>query len=256
MPSSIVTTGLRDHAQVHQEGALLDVGEVQLHHVVERRVAAPGHLPVAGEAGLDRQAAHGARVVLGHLGGQGRAGAHAGELAREAVEELRELVDGVLADEAADARDARVVLDLEQRAVGLVELGQVRQALVGVGAHGAELVHVEGAHLACAPDAPDALLGVDREAGALDADGGAERDRGDDQHRYRGEREGDVEGALHEAVAQAPVGALGGAEGALGLARELGGEEGDVGCLEFIRVYITALIRLWGRRGILLGLPC
>ena len=140
----------------------------------------------------------------------------------------------MLADEAADARDARVVLDLEQRAVGLVELGQVRQALVGVGAHGAELVHVEGAHLAAAPDAPDALLGVDREAGALGADGDAERDRGDDQHRYRGEREGDVEGALREAVAQAPVGALGGAEGALGLARELGGEEGDIGCLEML----------------------
>ena len=137
-------------------------------------------------------------------------------------------------DELADARDARVVLDLEQRAVGLVELGQVRQALVGVGAHGAELVHVEGAHLAAPPDAPDALLGVDRVARALDADGDAERDRGDDQHRYRGEREGDVEGALHEAVAQAPVGAGWSLDRALGLARELGGEEGDVGCLEML----------------------
>ena len=48
-----------------------------------------------------------------------------------------------LADELPDARDARVVLDLEERAVGLVELCELRQALVGVLVHGAELVHGE-----------------------------------------------------------------------------------------------------------------
>ena len=67
--------------------------EVHGHHVVEGRVAAAPHLPVAGEAGLDGQAAHGARVVLGDLGGERRARAHAGELAHEAVQELGELVD-------------------------------------------------------------------------------------------------------------------------------------------------------------------
>jgi len=80
----------------------------------------------------DGQAAHGALVVLGHLGGERRARAHAGELAHEAVQELRELVYGVLADELADPRHARVVLDLEQRAVGLVEFLELGQALVGV----------------------------------------------------------------------------------------------------------------------------
>ena len=83
----------RDHPEVHQERALLDVGEVHGHHVVEGGVAAAPHLPVAGEAGLDGQAAHGARVVLGDLGGERRARAHAGELAHEAVQELGELVD-------------------------------------------------------------------------------------------------------------------------------------------------------------------
>ena len=53
--------------------------EVHGDHVVERRVAAAPHLPVAGEAGLDGQAAHGALVVLGDLGGQRRAGADAGD---------------------------------------------------------------------------------------------------------------------------------------------------------------------------------
>lgn len=60
---------LRYHFDIHQKRPLLDVGEVHGHHVVEGRVAAAPHLPVAGEAGLDRQAAHGALVVLGDLGG-------------------------------------------------------------------------------------------------------------------------------------------------------------------------------------------
>ena len=81
------------------------VPEVQVDHLLEPGVASAPHLPVAGEAGLDRQAAHGALVVLGDLGGERRPGAHAGELAREAVQELRQLVDGVLADESADSRD-------------------------------------------------------------------------------------------------------------------------------------------------------
>ena len=40
---------------------------------------------------------------------------------------------------AADARQARVVADLEQRAGGLVELFEVGLALLGVGVHRAEL---------------------------------------------------------------------------------------------------------------------
>ena len=240
---------LRYHPQVRREGALLDVGEVHGDHVVERRVAAAPHLPVAGEAGLHGQAAHGALVVLGDLGGQRRARADAGELACEAVEELRELVDRVLADELPDARDARVVLDLEERAVGLVQVGELRQALVGVLVHGAELVHVEGADLPVATDAADALLGVQGVARALETDGDAQDDRGDQEQGDSGEREGDVEGALDEAVGEAAVGALGDGDGPLGLGDQLGGEERHVGSGHrlripegFARLYITALI--------------
>ena len=53
--------------------------EVEIDHIVEGRVAAAAHLPVACEAGLDGQAARGTLVVLGHLGGQRRARAHAGD---------------------------------------------------------------------------------------------------------------------------------------------------------------------------------
>ncbi len=135
----------------------------------------------------------------------------------------------MLADKAAYARDARVVLDLEQRAVGLVELCELRQALVGVLVHGAELVHVEGADLAAPPDALDALLGVDGAAWALNADGDAEDDRGDQQHRYRAQRERDVERPLHEAVAQPSFRRRRDGHGALGLRHQLGRQERHVG---------------------------
>ena len=61
------------------ESAWYEDAEVEVHHVVEGRVAAAAHLPVAGEAGLDGEAAHGALVVLGDLGGQGRPRAYAGD---------------------------------------------------------------------------------------------------------------------------------------------------------------------------------
>ena len=155
----------------------------------------------------------------------------------------------MLADEAAYARDARVVLDLEQGAVGLVELPELGQALVGVLVHAPELVHVEGAHLAVPPDAPDALLGVDGAARGLQADGDAEDDRRDEEHGYRARAERDVEDSLHEAVPQPPLRRRGDGHGALGLRHQLGRQERHVGGGHRLgipdlraRLYITALI--------------
>lgn len=76
--------------------------------------------------------------VLGHLVGQRRARAHDGHLAQEHVDELRELVDGVLADELADLRYARVVPHLEHGAGDLVSPLELGEALVGVFVHAAE----------------------------------------------------------------------------------------------------------------------
>ena len=95
-------------------------------------------------------------------------------------------------------------------------------------------------------------------ARALEADGDAQDDRGDYEHCDRGEREGDVEGALHEAVGEAAVGALGDGDGPLGLGDQLGGQERHVGSGHrlripegFARLYITALIG--GRGGGMMG---
>ena len=108
----------------------------------------------------------------------------------------------MLADEAADAGHAGVVLDLEERAVGLVELLQVGQAFVGIGVHRAELVHVESLHLAVSADPAHALLGVDGTPRALQADRQAQQERGRQQHGYHAEREHYVERPLRKAVCE------------------------------------------------------
>ena len=53
-------------------------------------------------------------------------------LAAQDVPQLGQLVDREAAQDAADRRDARVVPDLEDRAVGLVELLELGLLVVGV----------------------------------------------------------------------------------------------------------------------------
>ena len=60
-------------------------------------------------------------------------------LALQHVPELRQLVDARGAQEAAHARDARVVLDLEERAVDLVVRGERLALRLGAVDHRPEL---------------------------------------------------------------------------------------------------------------------
>src|SRR3979490_64465 len=68
-----------------------------------------------------------------------RAGAHERHLAPEHVPQLRELVEREAPQDAADARQARVFADLEERTRRLVELFEIGLDLLGVGMHRAEL---------------------------------------------------------------------------------------------------------------------
>lgn len=136
--------GPEDEAKVVSGRALVHVLEVVVDHALERGVAAPAGLPGAAAAGLHRQAALGAIAVLQGLLGKAGTGPDKAHVPDEHVDQLRQLVDGVLADEVAEARDdARVVLDLKERAVRLVLILQVLQHLVRVRDHAAELVHAE-----------------------------------------------------------------------------------------------------------------
>ena len=102
-------------------------------------------------------------------------GTHDGHGAFEHVVELRNLVEAHLAHEAAEGRDARVVV-----------LGEGGTRLLGVDIHGAEFVHAEGSAVVA-----DALLGVEDGArgGEADDEGGDEVDRGEDDHGYEGEED-------------------------------------------------------------------
>src|SRR5262249_38804501 len=95
--------------------------------------------------------------------------------------ELRQLVQAGAPQEAADPRHAGVDAELEDGAVDLAEVAEVRLHPVGAVGHRAELVEAEAA----AAEA-DALLDEDRGAGRvqLDRDDDGQPDReGRDQHQ-------------------------------------------------------------------------
>lgn len=164
-----------------------------------RRVAL-GHLPPAGDAGLAGEELV-ARVpeLVGLLEGHGPGPDH-GQVTREHVDELRQLVQARPAQEAAHARDARVVVELLLAPPGLQLLGRhvPLRVRVRVGDHAAQLPDVD-------PPAAEAhaLLAEEGSAGAVEDDRQAQERHGHRQDRDDGQAEHDVEGPLGRAVARA-----------------------------------------------------
>lgn len=155
-------------------------------------VAAAADLP---EAGDPRECVEPLEVV-GLVGvevvGKERSGSDEAHVALEDVEELGELVEGRLPEDASDAGDARVVLDLEEaRVSGFVEVLELPLHLVGVGDHRAEFVHAEW----LAADARADLREEDGSPG-LELDG----DR-DDAEERRNQEEAEAGGDdVHDAL--------------------------------------------------------
>src|SRR6266542_4450952 len=104
---------------------------------------AAGHLPQAGHARPDPQAVARRWFPEIDLIGWQRSGADQAHIATQHVEQLRQLVEVPAPQPAAHARDARVVAQLEDRPVRLVQLPERGQAVLRVHRHGAELVHGE-----------------------------------------------------------------------------------------------------------------
>src|ERR1017187_3331953 len=102
------------------EGPVVDILEVEFHPLVEADLVAAADLPDAGEAGLHGEAAAMPRIVVLHLGRDGRPGADEAHVADENIPELRELVDAGATEETAERSDARVVLHLEDGAAHFV----------------------------------------------------------------------------------------------------------------------------------------
>lgn len=176
-----------------------------MNHPIEPCRIAVSNLPPAGNPGLHSQTLQIVFRVLRHLIRQWRTGPHDRHLSQEHVQELRELVNRVLADELTDLGDAGVLLHLEHGPGDLVLPLELGQALVGVLIHGAELPHAEGGQATVGAGLAHANLAVERVALALQADGRGEHQAGygDDGQRAAAER--DVEDALDGAVGQSRV---------------------------------------------------
>ena len=169
-------------------------------------VAAAADLPHAGDAGAEGQAGAVVVLVLLPLVDGGRTGADDAHVALQDVPELGELIQGVLADELADAGllcsvgedlvadDAGVKIQLEHHAVRDPVLRQkLFLALVRVHVHGADFIELEALAVLA-----DALLLVDDGAGGLAFDDGT-----DDEHDEQGDEAAedsaeDVHDALDE----------------------------------------------------------
>lgn len=165
--------------------------------VLPRRLVALGHLPPAGDARLAGEELVAAVAELVGLLERHGPGADHGQVAREHVDELRQLVQARPAQEAAHARDARVVIELLLAPPGLQLPGRhvPLRVRVRVRHHATQLPDVDP--LAAAADA---LLAEEGPARAVDADCRAQTGDGHRQHRAHGDGEADVERPLDEAV--------------------------------------------------------
>ena len=194
-PLPLRTVGIvrRRIFDVEGERPVVDVGEVELHPLVEaRQVAAPGDLPEAGEPRLHREAAALPLLVAGDLLRERRAGADERHLPLQDVPELRDLVEGEAAEEAAEGGDARVVRRLEDGPVVLVQVRHLGEQPLGAFDHRPELVERERPPVQAAAHLPEEDRAV---RGDLD--------EGRDE---RGEREADETESGGDADVEDPLG--------------------------------------------------
>src|SRR5262245_5591118 len=114
--------GLEQDLEVQSQRPVVDVLQVQLPPLLEVDGVAPRDLPEAGEARPDAEAPARPELVLLDFGRDGRTGADEAHVPLEDVPHLGELVEAELPEEAADLRHAGIILDLEHRAVHLVQV--------------------------------------------------------------------------------------------------------------------------------------
>src|SRR5580658_8148099 len=121
-----------------QERLGANVAAIHADPFCEGHFRAAMNLPDARQPGSYIQpAAMPGRAAVAFFHGQ-RARPHERHIAQQDVEELRQLIDARFPQEPADARNARVVLDLERRPILFALVAKLRLPGVGIGNHGAE----------------------------------------------------------------------------------------------------------------------
>ena len=142
-PAEHQRDGLEDQAEVLPERPVRDVEVVEPDHLLERDVAAAEHLPEAGDARLQLEALARPVVDVLVLLEDQRPRADEAHLAAEDVEQLRQLVERVAAQEAADrvTRGSSGILNIRASppARVLVQVRELVLPLLGVGDHRPEL---------------------------------------------------------------------------------------------------------------------
>jgi len=187
-----------DDEEVSENIPRVHILAIQCHALVVVQIVAAADLPQAGQAGGHAQVVFaGGAVVLVEFVAHDGAGADDAHLALHHVPELGQFVEAGLADEATDAGDAGVVLELEVAVPFGAGVGvffeQFLEHLLGVGHHGAELVALELAAVAA-----QALVAVDDllAGGQAHQHGHRQHDHAE-QDQYHGDA-GEVEGALEQ----------------------------------------------------------
>src|SRR5215469_1921171 len=133
----------RDQDEVAHRRPGIDVVIVQLHPMLERHFRAAVDLPQTGKALRHAETALGERVVVGDLAGQSGTRPDQRHVAEQNVEQIRQLVDRGLAQEAPERMQTRIVPDLKDRTRNFVEVHQVLAHRVGAVDHRAQFVHLE-----------------------------------------------------------------------------------------------------------------
>ena len=184
--------------EVGQHVHVVDVQEVELQLFIGLCIVFSVDLRIAGEAGFDLEAQLEVReffiILLGDLRALGPRADDA-HVALEDVDELGQLIQTAFSDNAADGRDARVIL------AG----GEACDAvLLGVDTHGTELDDLEYLSVY-----RESLLLIEHGAAVIDLDGdGGDQHQGGQQNQ-RGTGGHDVEDPLCHTVLRADGGSAG-----------------------------------------------
>src|SRR5579862_247852 len=202
--------GFKKYAHIQFERPVFDVVEIELHHFFKREPIAPGDLPEAGDAGKHFEAAQMNGAIILDFVRHRRAWADQAHLALKHVPKLRQFVDAELAQDAPDARDARVLCDFVD------DLAARRGAFGLAGDVFLQIVFVvldvfifirSGAHRTKFPETKaaaaksNAFLIVKDRAGIGDFNRNRRRQKNSwDQQHEQHERDDDVKDALEEKI--------------------------------------------------------
>src|SRR5690349_15718974 len=113
---------LQKDLRVKPKRPAVNVREVELHPAIEVELAAALERPKAGQARTHAQAAPLPGLVLFHLFRNRGPWTHERHVSAQDIPDLRQLIEAGAAQPAADGRDPRIGGDLEDRAIGLVEV--------------------------------------------------------------------------------------------------------------------------------------